>query len=373
MQNAVRTLSAWVILLAMIPRILRGDTSAVPRDLAPTLRPLAEKYNLPGLVGAILHGNQIVALGSVGVRKVGDPTPFLATDCIHLGSDTKAMTAILIGQLMDSNLVMMDTTMSELFPEFAASMNPKMAKVTVRNLLDHTAGFPHDLDWWALKRSGLALPAQRKLAVKQALSAAPAQPIGTYFYSNVGFVLLGAIVEAKTGLAWEEVMRRKIFQPLNMASAGFGPPGTIGTVAQPWGHSLDNGKLKPDQTDNAPVLGPAGTVHCSIGDWSKFVAEILLAAQGHATLVSPATFVKLVSPPAGQDYAGGWLVTKRTWAGGRALTHSGSNGSWFCTVWIAPDKDFAILIASNAGSAAKAVDEGVGLLNHFNSQSAASP
>jgi len=131
--------------------------------------------------------------------------------------------------------------------------------------------------------------------------------------------------------------------------------------------------LKPVQNDNAPVLGPAGTVHCSTGDWSKFVAEILLAARGQSALISRATFEQLITPPPGQEYAGGWLVVSRPWAGGRALTHSGSNTTWYCTVWIALNKDFAILIATNTGaeSAPKAVDEGVGLLIDFNKKMAA--
>ena len=54
-----------------------------------------------------------------------------------------------------------------------------------------------------------------------------------------------------------------------------------------------------------------------------------------------------------------WIVTDRPWAGGRALTHSGSNTMWYCTVWIAPARDFAVLVTTNQGGdeAAKACDE----------------
>jgi hypothetical protein len=77
----------------------------------------------------------------------------------------------------------------------------------------------------------------------------------------------------------------------------------------------------------------------------------------------------------GQDYAGGWIVTERPRAGGRALTHAGSNTTWFCTVWIAPNKDFAVLIATNSGAkpVGEAADQGIGLLIKFNSQLAANP
>ena len=353
--------------LALIGVLIAADAPPKPQDLAPTLSSLAKKYKLPGVVGAIVEGDQVVALGSTGIRKTGEVAPFLTTDVIHLGSDTKAMTAILVGELIDKKKLKFETTMAGAFPDLAAKMNPAMAKVTVRQLLDHDAGFPHDLSWWTIDATHLSLPAQRRLAVEKALSVPPATPIGSFTYSNVGYVVLGALVEAKTGKAWEAIIKRDIFQPLHMTSAGFGPPGTAGKVDQPWGHTLENGKLTPTQTDNAPVLGPAGTVHCSISDWSKFIAEAMRGAQGHPTLVSAATFKELITPQPGQNYAGGWIITERPWAGGLAMTHAGSNTTWYCNVWIAPKKNFAVLIATNYGSdpVAKAADDGVGDLIKF--------
>ena len=105
-----------IALFAMASMLLGADIQPSPRDLGPTLRPLAEEYNLPGVVGAIIHGDQIIAIGSTGVRKIGHPAPFLPADTIHIGSDTKAMTAILIGQLIDQKQLTLDTTMDELSP-----------------------------------------------------------------------------------------------------------------------------------------------------------------------------------------------------------------------------------------------------------------
>ena len=361
MVAGITTLSGIALLAAAM--LQRADTKQPPRDLAPVLGALAEQYHLPGIVGAIVQGDQIIALGSAGVRKLGNDAPFLATDSIHLGSDTKAMTAILIGRLIDQKQITFDTTMADIFPDLAPKFNPLMAKNTVRNLLDHNAGLPHDLDWDALDSSGASLPAQRRSAVVKALSVAPAMAIGQFSYSNVSFVLLGAIVEAKSGMPWEQALARQIFRPLHMESAGFGAPGTPGKLDQPWGHILENGKLKPVQIDNRPVLGPAGTVHCSILDWSKFISETLRAVQGHPTLVSAETFRELITPMPKQEYAGGWLITQRSWAGGLALTHAGSNTTWYCVAWLAPHKNFAALIATNyfSDSVPAAADKGISL------------
>jgi CubicO group peptidase (beta-lactamase class C family) len=144
-------------------------------------------------------------------------------------------------------------------------------------------------------------------------------------------------------------MRERLFEPLGMESAGFGSPGHPGKVDQPWGHRVTRKQVEPTLIDNAPAMGPAGTVHCSISDWAKFAALHLQGERGNSRLLKPATLRALHTPPKGRDYASGWIVTEQPWAGGRALTHSGSNTLWFCTIWLAPVLDVAILVATNRG------------------------
>ena len=103
-------------------------------------------------------------------------------------------------------------------------------------------------------------------------------------------------------------------------------------------------------------MGPAGKVHCSLMHWGAFASMHLRAARGEDVgLVSPESAEALHRPRAsmgGADaYALGWIVTERPWAGGRALTHSGSNTFWYATVWIAPERNLALLAATNAGGA----------------------
>ena len=149
-----------------------------------------------------------------------------------------------------------------------------------------------------------------------------------------------------------------------MKSAGFGPPGTIGKVDEPWGHVLENNTLKPLQQDNAPVMGPAGRVHCTISDWAKFVALFLQPHAGTPLLLNAEIQRQLITPTPGMDYAGGWLTANRSWGGGAVLTHAGSNTMWYCVAWVAPKKDFAVLAAANLGGddASQACDEAAAAL-----------
>jgi len=367
--------STAVLSIAQQPQIVREaneKADSPPAELAPVLKPILEKYReLPGLVGAIVVGDRTVAIGAVGIRKVGAPEPMTAGDLIHLGSDTKAMTATLIGKLFESNRLSEKDTMADVFAELRPSMNSEMAKATVAQLLEHTAGLPGNVDWWAIDRTKKSLSAQRRMVVEEVLAKAPVNPPGTkYEYSNVGFVILGAILEQKTGKPWEELIANELFKPLGMTTAGFGPPGTPGKVDQPWGHAIKNGKLEPLQFDNAPLMDPAGRVHCSISDWGKFVSLYLDPERQKPAVLTAKTIRELTTPGPIGTYAGGWIIAKRSWAGGTALTHAGSNTMWYCVVWAAPNRHFAVLSATNVAGqeASKACDDASAALIKFHAE-----
>lgn len=314
------------------------------------LEPIRAAHHLPGLIGAVARGDRLAAIGAVGVRKLGSAEPMEVRDQVHLGSCTKAMTATMIGVLVDAGLLSWRSTIREVFPEMAPRLHPDFQTVTLSHLLTHRAGLPHDARWWRLP--GLSTTDQRRAALLELLSKPPlTKPGTTYAYSNAGYVFAGLMAEQVSGQSWEELMRERLFEPLGMATAGFGPPGRRGSgrVDQPWGHHENHGRVEPIWSDNSPCLGPAGTVHCSVPDWAKFVSLHLRAAEGKPRLLTPATFRALHTPPPGSDYAGGWCVVQRPWAGGLALNHNGSNTYWYVSVWVAPARDFATLVATNQG------------------------
>jgi len=99
------------------------------------------------------------------------------------------------------------------------------------------------------------------------------------------------------------------------------------------------------------VIGPAGTVHSALADWAAYASLHLRGAQGRSgLLLEPASFTQLHRDHFGQGYALGWGLVERSWAGGRALTHAGSNRRWYAVIWIAPARDAAFLAATNCGA-----------------------
>ena len=101
--------------------------------------------------------------------------------------------------------------------------------------------------------------------------------------------------------------------------------------------------------DNPPVIGPAGTVHCSIAGWSKFIADHLRGARGERALLKADTYQALHTPRFGAVSALGWGVSSRSVGGATAFAHSGSNGMNASVVLIAPSRDLAVLAVTNQG------------------------
>ena len=332
------------------------------------LEPIRAKRKLPGLVGAIVEGDQVIAVGATGVRKQGDKAPITIDDKLHIGSCTKAMTATVLARLVERKQLAWDSTVSQVFPDLAPKFDAAYRDVTLEQLLQHRAGLPANTTWGSLG-SG-TMNEQRVRMIKLVLGNAPELPPGTkYSYSNVGYVIAAAMGERVTKRSWEQLIKAELFDPLGMTSAGFGPPGAKGKVDEPWGHLGPAAVITPVQGDNPPSLGPAGRVHCTIGDWAKFVSLHLRGARGEeTTYLTTETFERLHRAPTDGDYAAGWLIDERKWAGGTVLTHAGSNTMWYCVVWAAPKKNFAVLSVTNiAGAeAAQGCDDASGaMIAHY--------
>jgi len=260
---------------------------------------------------------------------------------------------------VESDKLKWDSTLAAVFPDAAGFKKSQLAGVTLTNLLSHRAGLPANLKWANMKDRDEVL---MEAAGLKLLSA----PGEKFEYSNLGYVLAGHMIERVLNNTWENLMRERIFKPLGMSGAGFGGTGTIGKIDQPWPH-LANGK--PTKTngpavDNPAVIGPAGTVHASLGDWGKFVADQLAGENGGGRLLKPETYHRLHTPVPGGTHALGWGVTQRGWGGGEVLTHSGSNTMNKSVAWLAPKKDFAVLICTNQGGddTTKACDEAAAAL-----------
>jgi len=344
-----------------VSAIAQAD-SGIQAFLEQTLATARDKNHLPAVAALIQIDGKIAAEAALGVRALGHPEVVTVNDRWHIGSDTKAFTSTMIARLVEQGVMNFDDTLAASFPDFAKEMDPAYRGITITQLLSHTAGLPPLTDdkdlppFLAVIKSAEGVKAQRTAIARKYLTMPPASKASEFVYSNLGFIIAGAIAEARTGKTWEELIRAQVFSPLGIKNAGFGAPGTSGKFDEPCGHDEKTGKLIPldpanTEGDNPPALGPAGTINIALKDWARFAQDHLDGVHAHGKLLKPATYRKLHTPVTG-NYALGWGAKLEADGTPAILTHNGSNGFWVAEVRITTKQNMIFLITTNAGNEA---------------------
>lgn len=308
--------------------------------------PVKERKSV-GLFAAIVDGDGVREIGVEGLRKVDSPLGITVNDLVRINSNTKAMTSTMLATLVEDGTFSRGwrTTIVDVFPELRAEVHEAYNAVTLRQLVTMAGGIKRDAsDWW--DHWGRDIVETRYEILRENLSEEPIGPRGEFFYSNLGYMVAGAMAERVTGKSWETLMEERIFAPLGIAGARFGPVGTFHNVDQPWGHWLRDGAYwVPRRYGDGPAWGPAATVNVSIGEWAKFMR--LWFPEVEPVILDRETLDELVTPDSG-TYAAGWGVVERRWAGGVAFNHTGASCCWRTTLWIAPNRGVAYVAAANS-------------------------
>lgn len=344
--------------LTSVPVAGQGDGNnekVSVRELAALLEKARAKHDVPALAAGIVRVGEKPRTAVVGIRKRGVAAKVTIDDTWHLGSNSKPITALLIAVLIDLGLLDWDTPLEQIFPEHAGKWKEDMKKITLSHLLTHTSGLPDR----GPVRQFMATPSQktpqqdRAKVVKDLAEVELSAKAGEkYEYSNLGYVLLGAIIDKCGKSPWEEQFKKRICQPLGIKHWSLGTvyPGAV--PLQPYPHEAD-GKPIPTSgvIDNPAVMNPSGRIRLSLGDYCLVLAETLKLARGDKGLVKPATAKKMFSSPypASNHTLSGWSSNRRPPGKGLMLGHEGSNVLNYCTVLFAVDDNLAVCVLTNQG------------------------
>jgi CubicO group peptidase (beta-lactamase class C family) len=332
--------------------------------------------DLDAVTADALKGSQVPAIGVLvirdgkvageavrGVRRNDRPAPVTKDDVWHIGSDGKSITATMISRLVERGVLSWDTPLEKMMPELAADMQPAYRPATLITLLSHHSGLPHDYhDEASLARffdDKRSYAEQRLDYLKLALGDAPVNTPGTAFsYSNTGFILAGAIAERATGKSYEALMKREVFDPLGMTTAA------IGVTHDPQNRGHISGHPASEKEAIPILFGPAGNMYMSLNDWARYAIDQIDGWHGHGKLLKPAGYHKMQTPAfAGDPVALGWGSSPTAMGRkGPALTHAGSDGTWYAVIVLFPEARTGLLVAGNAGEAEKVVRGAVAAL-----------
>jgi len=306
--------------------------------------------HIPGLALGIVHGDRVVHLQGFGKadeagRTVTPTTPFF------IGSVTKSFTALAIMQLKEAGLVDLNAPVRRYLPWWRVADAKSSATVSVRDLLYQVSGLSRATGN-ARASSGPAGAGALQTRVRHLRSAELTAPVGsTWQYSNANYWTLGMVVQAASGLSYEDYVQQRIFDPLGMrnafTSAAQADKGGVVSGYRYWyGHPFA-AKVPFD-------LGgvPAGGLAASAADMARYL-RVYPNAGLYPTgrLLSRAGMTELqdAGVPTGLKgiaYAMGWEVASRN--GVTTVSHDGSDFNSHANVILLPDLDWGVVVMENA-------------------------
>ncbi len=205
--------------LAAQPAGRREQVRAAAPVVERIFRAHAAARHLPGLAWGVVLDGELVIAGGCGYADLAEKIPAGPQTLFRAASMSKSITAVAILQLRDAGRLSLDDPAARYLPELQALRYPTAdaPAITLRHLLTHGAGFPEDNPWGdrQLARSDGELT---DLMPGIAFANAP----GVAFqYSNLGFALLGQVVQRLSGMDFRQYTAERIFNPIGMTATGW--------------------------------------------------------------------------------------------------------------------------------------------------------
>jgi uncharacterized protein YbbC (DUF1343 family)/CubicO group peptidase (beta-lactamase class C family) len=317
--------------------------------LDPIINDAIAQEQIPGAVLIVGHGGQIVYRKAYGSRAIVPRREAMTADSIFdCASLTKVVvTTTALMQLWEQGKFRTADPVAKYLPEFA--QNGKQ-DVTIRQLMVHYSGLPEDLDL-VRKWEG------KETAYRMAFEEVPARPPGSAFvYSDINFIVLGALVERLSGEPLDAYAVKHIFDPLGMKETRFLPPASwlprIAPTEEDENHRLLDGVVHdPTARRMGRVAGHAG-MFSTADDLATFAQALLDGGRGVLTSATIAKMTAPQQPVNGTTLRGfGWDIDSPFSTNRGELLPVGSFGHTGFTgtsLWIDPTTETYIVLLTNA-------------------------
>ncbi|MEW2489409.1 serine hydrolase domain-containing protein [Streptomyces sp. NPDC048411] len=292
----------------------------------------------PSLVAAVQRQGRIVWTGS---RSCVDGHAPDSDTQFRIGSLTKTFTAVLVLRLRDEGLLDLDDPLEKHLP------GTGVGGVTVLQLLGHSAGLSAEspAPWWE-RTPGTLRPELADVLGEQTRMHPPGR---RHHYSNPGYSVLGALIEAVRGASWAEVLQREILEPLGMRRTSTQPqaPHAGGWAVHPWADVM-----LPEPAEDLGLMAPAGQLWSTTTDLLRFAAFLV---EGDDRVLGAASVEEMRAPsvpsasgPGEGAYGLGLQAVQQN--GRTLLGHTGSLPGFLATLWFSIEDDVAAVVLTNATS-----------------------
>lgn len=317
-----------------------------------------KRQDLPGAVWVTVHGTDGIRLGSAGLSNAASQQPMQRADRVHVGSLAKPLIALGIMHLTTQGRLSLETPITRILPDIAfdnpwASTDP----VTVRHLLDQTSGLDDARFWQVFSEHATPdSPLSDAFKGSDGLLRIRSRPGAHHSYSNMGYTLLGMVIEAVAGERYEAYLDRELLGALDMTDSTFRFTSQLGPQADPhlaMGH-FENNEI---QAAVPIVLRPAGQFTTTAEDMSKFLRFLMGDGRIDGRLFIAPTLLRAMGLPSGTESAKAGLgvgygsgMFRRDRLGVVAPCHGGSTIGFNAMACIFPEHQKAFFVAMNGDS-----------------------
>jgi CubicO group peptidase (beta-lactamase class C family) len=344
-----------------------APVATLPKDVDRYIETVLTEFQVPGAAVAVVKDGRVLLARGYGVKTMGNPGKVDPQTQFGIASNTKVMTAVALGILVERGKLQWDAPVIDYLPWFAMHDPFVTRELTIRDLLVHRSGFglgAGDLLWWPASTYDRKEIARRLRYIKPATSFRSA-----YAYDNVLYTVAGEVIEQVSGKPWEDFVQAEILDKVGMAhsSVRHSAAGEAGNVATT--HALVDGVLTivpPMISDNT---NPAGGVNSGAEDMAKWL--LVMADSGKLAdgtrLYAPRTARQLwsiVTPlgtgtapahlaPLSTEFNGyGLGLFLRDYRGVKMATHTGGLPGYLSRVTVIPKHRIGVAVLLNAESGA---------------------
>ncbi len=312
-------------------------------------------WGIPGMAVAVVHNGEMVYARGFGVRKLGSDEPVNENTIFGMASLTKAMTATALAMLVDEDKLNWDDRVRDHLPWFELIDPWVTDQVTISDLLAHRVGLGR-MTGNRLRFMPGRDPETIMGFLKHQELEAPFR--SGYVYSNMMYMVAGQLLEAVSGMPWEEFMAERLFMPLGMESAST----SINAISEKdnaaWPHQEIGGEVQVIPRRNFDNAGPAASVNASVSDIAKWMmlqldtpgvykGNRLISESSMKDIFQPRQTINLDDPFTDKitSYGFGWGL--RYYEGIRTAQHSGATDGMTSFLVLVPEKNLGVIVASN--------------------------
>ncbi len=294
----------------------------------------------PGAAVLVARGDTILFRAARGLADADKRVPLRPEHTFRIGSVTKQMSAAGVLKLVEAGKVKLDDPLSRYVPGY-----PGGDKITVLQLLNHTSGvksytsFPGYMD----------APIRRDMTTAQMIDVFKNEkpdfaPGAGWSYNNSGYVLVGAVIEAASGMPWHAYLRQALFEPLGMKDTGYGHDPKI-AARHVRGHSYEGDKVVPPHPISMTQPHAAGSLVSTVDDlhrWNRALHE--------GRVLSKDTYRKMITPAgraADEGIGYGFGIFKAAVKKHEALRHGGGISGFISMLLYVPGPDVTVVVLEN--------------------------